>query len=284
MLPSFRNGWQGFRAARLALLAALALASGCEPGPPTAQPPRLLVLSVELARLLVQLDAARLIVGADAKSCGLSALASVTSLGELSEGDVAGALALHPTLVLAPAREPERSFADVLLARGVPAEVVDPGSVDEVVAVIRMVGEIVGQPQRARELVDRMRLDISRIAVARDGKRRLSVAWIVDRDPLTVVGTSGLLHEILELAGAENAVHGPGPERLEMGAADLARLRYELIVDSSSGETALPVAAGTTPTLRLLPDAAALPVFDLADRVRLLHQLIYPAGARAERG
>ena len=257
------------------------MASGCGSGAPTAQRPRLLVLSAELARLLVRLDAARLIVGADARSCGVPELASVPSLGSLGDGDVARAVALHPTLVLAPAREPEGWFADALVARGVPAEVVDPGSVDEVVAVIRMVGELVGQPERARELVDRMRLDISRIAVARDGKPRLRVAWIVDRDPLTVVGTSGLLHELLELAGAENAVHGRGPERLEMRPADLAALRYDLIVDSSSGDMVPPVAGGTTPTFRLPPDTAALPAFDLAERVRLLHGLIYQEGARS---
>jgi ABC-type hemin transport system substrate-binding protein len=259
------------------LLAALALVSGCEATPPAAGSPRLLVLSEELARLLVQLDAAQMIVGADAVSCRLPELRSAIPLDSLDEGDLARALALRPTLVLAASRAPEDGFARGLRARGVAVEVVDPRSVDEVVTVIRMVGEIVGQPRRARELVTGMRLDISRIAVARDGKPRRTVAWIVDRDPLTVVGASGLLHELLELAGGENAVHGPGPERLEVRAADLTALRYDVIVDSAAAG-AIPLAAGTAPTLRLPPEIAAFPAFDLADRVRRLHQLLYPDG------
>jgi ABC-type hemin transport system substrate-binding protein len=231
----------------------------------------------------VQLDAARLVVGAGPQSCRLPELASATPLGSLGDGDVTRALALHPTAVLAVAREPDEWLAAGLLANGVPAEVVDPRSIDEVVAVIRMVGDLVGEPRRARELVDRMRLDISRIAVARDGKPRLTVAWIVDRDPLTVVGSSGLLHELLELSGAENAVHGAGAERLEMRAADFAGLRYEAIVDSTSADVPPAAAANPTPILRLPPAMAALPAFDLAERVRLLHQLIYPDAAREER-
>ena len=255
------------------LLVVLAAVWGCEPAPP-----RLLVLSPEVARVLVDFEVAAAVAGADDRSRALPELAHATSLGALEGRDVARAVALAPALALGLARDAERRFAARLGARGVQVELFDPRSMDEVLSALQRLGTLVGHPERAYPLVRRMLLDVTKTAVARDGKRRLTVVWVVDRDPLTVVGGIGLLHELLELAGAENAVHGTSGERVVLGESGLAALRYDAIVDATGDEARPSRDAGAT-TLRLAPEVAALPAFDVARRVRILHERLYPERA-----
>jgi ABC-type hemin transport system substrate-binding protein len=249
--------------------------AGCEQN---GMPPRLLVLSPEIARVLVDLEVADAVAGADDQSRALPALAHATSLGSLEERHVARAVALAPALALALARDVEGRFAAALSARGVQVELFDPRSMNEVANAMQRLGALVGQPERAYQLTRRMLFAITKTAVARDRKRRLTVAWVLDRDPLTLVGGTGLLHEVLELAGAENAVHGANDERVVLDESGLAALRYDAIIDAS-GEKPRPPREADATTLRVAPELAALPTFDLTRRVRLLHERLYPEDA-----
>jgi ABC-type hemin transport system substrate-binding protein len=249
----------------------LAIAFGCERG---VSGPRLLVLSPEVARVLVDLEVAEAVVGADERSRLLPELGHTTSLGALEDRHVPRAIGLAPTLALGVARDVERRFAAELGARGVQIELFDPRSMDEVVHAVRQIGTLVGQREAAYHLTHRVLLDVTKTAVARDGKRRRTVAWIIDRDPLTVVGGTGLLHEVLELAGAENAVHATNDERVVLGESGLAGLRYDTIVDAT-GEEARPSNDADANVVRIAPDVAALPAFDVTRRVRLLHERLY---------
>jgi iron complex transport system substrate-binding protein len=253
------------------LLVALAVVSGCEPAGPG-----LVVLSPDVARVLIDLELAGSVTGADDRSRTLPGLGQATSLGALDDRAADRVVGLEPDLVLGLAGELERGLAAELAARGVRVELFDPRSMDEVVGAIRRLGELVGRQERAYELTRRMLLDVTRTAVLRDGKPRLTIAWVIDRDPLTVVGGNGLLHQVLELAGAENVLHGMNDSQVTLDESGLAALRYDAIVDAAGGETP-PAGDGTVPTLELAPDLAALPAFDVTRRVRILHELLYPA-------
>jgi ABC-type Fe3+-hydroxamate transport system substrate-binding protein len=229
-------------------LAVLAAIWACEPAGP-----RFVALSPDVARVLIDLEVAHAVTGVD---------------------DVDRIVGLEPDLVLGLAGDPERKLGAALTERGVKVELLDPRSMDEVVSAIRRIGELVGQPERAYQLTRRMLLDITRIAVLRDGKKRLTVAWVIDRDPLTVVGGNGLLHQVLELAGAENVLHGMDDPQVVLDEPGFAALRYDAIVDATGAET--PPPDGAAPTLQLAPELAALPAFDVRRRVQILHELLYP--------
>jgi len=246
------------------------------------RPSRVVVLSPELVRVLTDLGVAEAVVGADDRSCALLQPANTTCLGAFDEGIAARTAALDPGVVLAVAREPERRIVEELASAGVRVELFDPRTIDEVVTAIRHIGVLVGRAERARELTDQMRIDIAKTAMARDGRGRLKVLWLVDHEPRTVVGTAGLLHEMLELAGAENALHGAGTARVVLNDADMAALSYDAVVDTSAaddvGGAHVTAAREATLTLRLPPQLSVLPAFDLARRVRLLHDALYPPG------
>jgi hypothetical protein len=111
--------------------------------------------------------------------------------------------------------------------------------------------------------------------VRRDGRSRLRVVWVVEREPLVVVGNDGMLHEILELAGAENGFHGPSGARLRTTPAEIALSAPDLVLDSSAHgpPPALPQALARR---RIPPELARVPALDVIPRVRRLHLLLYP--------
>jgi ABC-type Fe3+-hydroxamate transport system substrate-binding protein len=269
----------------LATLALAALGLACspsEPDPPEGRPddpgpPRIVAVGPELGRLLVELGVARSVVGVDSPSLEIPELARALDLGSAAEPSADLARSLEPELVLALAAEgtPAARFMAELSANGFRAVRLAPRDSNEVVGEIHRVGRLVGRELRAAMLVARFTADVAQIATRRDGRHRLVTAWVIDADPLTVVGGGGLLHELLELAGAENAFHAQADERLPMTAADLRERAPEVVLGPPAVAAQVPDARGVAAD----PELAALPLLDLPARVAALHAVLYPTEA-----
>lgn len=101
--------------------------------------------------------------------------------------------------------------------------------------------------------------------------------WALEREPLVAVGANGILHEILELAGAENGFHEPAQERIVVTPAQIAARAPDLVLDATGRENsdshALP------PHLRIerIPvELSSVPALDVLPRVGRLHAVLYP--------
>ena len=106
--------------------------------------------------------------------------------------------------------------------------------------------------------------------------RRLRVAWILQRDPLTVVGDRGLLHQLLELAGGEIAFHQLQGERIEVSFEALAASEPDLVLDSTPQSRHEPIAIGVR-TEAIPTSISEIPTLDLLQRIRVIHGRLYPA-------
>jgi ABC-type Fe3+-hydroxamate transport system substrate-binding protein len=117
-------------------------------------------------------------------------------------------------------------------------------------------------------------MEISKIATKRDGENRPSVAWILQRDPLIVVGNRGLLHEILELAGGEIALHRREGERVEASFEAFAASNPDLILDSTPQSRHEPIAMDVR--TEVLPTSISeFPTLDLLGRIQVIHELLF---------
>jgi hypothetical protein len=124
-----------------------------------------------------------------------------------------------------------------------------------------------------------MAREVSQIATRRDGKSRRRVALLVRCDPMTVIGGAGLVHETLELAGAENVFHEPGIQQRVITTRELAQRAPEVVLDASGAGSTRSCAGAAASGARVEPlpaRLAALPALDLVARVRSLHQILYP--------
>jgi len=272
------------RAARLRRCAAACLlasiAARCGDAPPLPSPPapetqRLVACSPEVARLLVELGAGGEVVAADSLSLRELPAGKALDLGPACADALPAAAAIAPALAVLLDGGADAALAPGLAERGLETLVLAPRSANEVVAAHHRVAERLGTPWRGAQSVARLTREISQVATSRDGLRRLKVVWIVAREPLAAVGSAGMLHEILELAGAENAFHGGAEGSQATSPAEVVASAPDLVLDSSGAAAPLPF-PGNLPVLRIAPDLATLPALDLAPRVLALHEALYP--------
>lgn len=265
-------------------LALAVLAGACDPpersvvpDAPAARGPSLLSLSPEVSQLLVELGLAGDVVGADRDSLHLRELALAADLGPGADDSARLARALRAERAIGLGDAHGLALARALEAEGVLTTLLAPRSANEVVQAVHRLGELLDRRTRAAAVAARMTADVSRIAVRRDGRERLVAVWLLERDPPRAVGGEGLLHELLELAGAENAFHGPREEQVDAGESALAGLAFDVLLDASGVGGAGPARRGAAGArVVVVPrELARLPALDLPTRVRVLHALLY---------
>ncbi len=239
---------------------------------------RIVSLSASVSQLLVELGAGFEIVAADSASRALPGLGTVVSLGALESAAVGDALASRPDLVVGLATPRARDFAAALEERGVVVHLFDPRDADAVISVTHRLGDLLERPTRAISVAAAQTRAISELAGRRDGNSRLTVVWLVGCDPLAVIGGSGMAHEILELAGAENSFHQLGVARMEITQEQLAAQATEVVLDSTASDSSRRCFDFTPRAPRIVPTPAALasiPGLDLYQRIRAVHAILY---------
>jgi iron complex transport system substrate-binding protein len=268
-----------YHARRAACCALAALALACDSSPreeasPLPIPARIVSVGPDLGRVLVELGLGPSVVGVDSPSLALPELARALDLGSGAalSGERARSLAPELVLVLAGPADPAARFAATLAAEGIPAHVLAPRDANAVLDAIARIGRLTGKELRAAAVAARLTRDVTQLATLRDGRTRLRVAWLIGDEPLVAVGASGLLHELLELAGAENALHAPQGEALALTAAQLAAAAPDVVLGAPA---LLPSVPGAR-SVALDPALSALPLLDLPGRVRALHDVLYP--------
>lgn len=242
---------------------------------PAPTPPRIVSLDPELSRLLVALDLERALVGLDRASFRQLGLANPADVGDARRPDLEAVAALRPDFVFmldAPTRE---RVALELAKRGAEVPRFDPKSANEIIQVIHEIGIATGRRAASRAVVRQLTDEISRIATARDGSFRRRVIWVLAWDPPVIVGDRGLLHEMLELAGGEMALHRLQGDRVETTLAEIAASDPDLILISAPRRAPQPIELDAP--LAVLPDGIdRLPTLALLERIRILHAAIYP--------
>lgn len=116
-------------------------------------------------------------------------------------------LALTPDLVLGRAGKAGNEALTALRERGVRVAAFDPQSLDEYYSMVNRIGVLLGKVKEAEELNSRTRATLSEI-LRKSGAlaKKPKVVYEITNEPLTVAGTDGILNELLEYAGATNAI------------------------------------------------------------------------------
>ena len=97
-------------------------------------------------------------------------------------------VALKPDVVLASATINWPATADALLKMGVPVYTTDPHSVDDMIAGIAHIGEVIGADAAANSLVAGLRARLEALAEKLAGRTPRRVLFIVWDDPLISIG------------------------------------------------------------------------------------------------
>jgi len=162
-------------------------------------------------------------------------------------------VSLHPDLVLATPEGNAKGPVNALAAAGIPVLAVPGGSLEGVLAGIRMVGVRLGRAGEAESLAGRLekrRAEVRARAAARKGPRPKTVLLIWP-DPPQAAGGGTFLNDVLTEAGGENLLAGREGWPL-VSPEWLATAPVEVLVlpDSSQTRQAYERAQGSGPLSR----------------------------------
>lgn len=181
--------------------------SGASPATPGAlpRPRRVVTLAPNLTEVVFALGAGGSLVGVSEFSDFPEAARRIPRVGGI-EVDAEKVAAVRPDLVLAVAEGGARGAVGALEAAGLPVVIVPSGSLDAVLAGIRMVGGRLGRPEEGERLagaLERRRAELRKRVAGRRRPRTLLLVW---PDPPQAAGGGTFLNDLLREAGAENLV------------------------------------------------------------------------------
>lgn len=209
------------------MLALLALSS-CQ-GSRKNDSNRFVVLSPELAELIVALGAEDMIVGVTSECDHPASLRKLTQVGNFGSVDLEKVVSLNPSIVFTSALEQE-SIALNLKKLGLRVESSYPRSLDDMLSEILRIGTLVNREKEAQALYVSLREDIRLIREQATGKPQPKVYLEIYKDPLMSVADQSFVGELLETAGADNIFNKLERDYSRVKAEDVIFLQPDIMI------------------------------------------------------
>ncbi|HEY8414627.1 MAG TPA: cobalamin-binding protein [Thermaerobacter sp.] len=175
------------------------------------RPERIVSLAPSNTEILFAIGAGDRVVGVDSFSDYPAEASKLPKVGGLTDTNFEQIVALKPDLALTigGAEEQVKRLEEL----GIPTVVIQPATLEDVLARIELIGRIVDAQEGAARVVRDMRARIdavrSRVSgIPEDG--RVRVFYEVWNDPLMTAGPGGFIHDVIEAAGGVNIAADAG--------------------------------------------------------------------------
>jgi iron complex transport system substrate-binding protein len=130
---------------------------------------------------------------------------ALPSVGGFTDPSVETILSLRPDLVVGIRGPGGAAIVGTLEARGIRTYFPETESKDQILSLLRGLGERTGHDREASALVSRLEAELAAVRAAVAKKARRRALLIYGRAPLVVAGRGSFADEMLALAGIDNA-------------------------------------------------------------------------------
>lgn len=202
-------------------------------------------------------------------------LPSVSMETELNSEAMSG---LDPQVILLPDGLLDQEAISQLQASGLPILTVKTESLADVYESIRVLGKLSGHPEQAKILADSLQQTEQLIVSRTQNLIQYGTVILVESDPLTVTGGSGLFQELIEKAGGKNRFEGAPFVLYTTTEEELYTMKPEYIFIPSREQQVYQLLVEKYPALYETPAAALNQVFVMDP------DLIYRPGPRIIEG
>lgn len=238
---------------------------------------RIVSLSPAVTEILVAIGAQEDLVGVDRYSRAVEGVGTVPSLGALFSPDLERTLELAPTLVFGVEGQQQSAFFERLVERGVRVETLSPHTLAEVLESYQQVARLVGRAERGARLRESVERELERLREASPAEPR-SVAVLVEREPLYVVGGGSFVSSLIEAAGGRNVFADLAAPYPVVSLEVLAERAPQVLIDTSGASSdaewsGLPWRPRVE---RVRQGVVSLPGARLPEAARVLQRHIHP--------
>lgn len=176
---------------------------------------RIVSLNPATTEILFALGAGERVVGRTHWDAWPPEVAAVPDLGDGIRPSVETVISARPDLVILYATGDNRDAAQALRTAGIAVMSLRIDLIEEFERATLLLGDVVGETERARTVVDSVRATLDRVRVATAGRTRPTVFMLAWEVPLMTIGKGSFLSELVEIAGGENVfgdLDGPSPQ------------------------------------------------------------------------
>lgn len=201
------------------------------------EPQRIASMAPSLTETVFALGEGEKVVGVTTADDYPPEVRKLPKIGDFQQVNVEKVIELDADLLLVSFEYSTRERAEELEEQtGADVVVVDPGSLEEAVASMELVGRAVGAPGRGERLRSRLERELREISEAVEGRPRPTVFYELWHDPLQTVGPGSFIHDAIVLAGGRNIAASTGKPYPTYSTETLIRKDPDYyLVGSSSG-------------------------------------------------
>ncbi len=231
----------------LHLLTLLTLVGGCSPReevtPPAAavEGPRVVSLVPAATEMLFAVGAGPQVVGVSSFDTVPAEVATRPRVGALLDPDVERILSLRPDLVVT--YSSQEALHEQLTRAGIATFVYRHGGIGDTLQTIEAIGARTGHEEAGRQAAQLLRARLTGVRMRVEGRPRPRALLVFGRDPGTIrhvwaSGGVGFLHELLDVAGADNVLADVARENVQATTELLLARAPDLIIELQARERA----------------------------------------------
>lgn len=221
------------------LLLLLTVAGACRrreetPPPAAASGPRVVSLVPAVTEMLFAVGAGPQVIGVSSFDKVPAEVATRPRVGALLDPDVERIIGLRPDLVVTYGSQD--ALQQQMARVGIATFVYRHGGIDDALKTLQDVGTRTGHHEEGRQAVQRLREALAAVRQRIEGQPRPKVLLVFGREPGAVrnvwaSGGVGFLHELLDVAGADNVFGDVARENVQVSTELLLSRAPEVIVE-----------------------------------------------------
>lgn len=196
---------------------------------------RIVSLTPNLTEILFALGLDDKIVAVSSDSDWPAGAADKTKVGTFWQPDTEAIIAARPQLIVTETFEQQKAAADSLSRLGYEVLSLKLEKLDDLIAAIQKIGAAANCRQRADELTKNIKEQLNNQRLKNSSTDTVKVLWVVQTEPLRVVGRDTFINEMIELAGGENAIGPTIQQYPPISAEELLACQPQVIIQSAMG-------------------------------------------------
>ena len=172
------------------------------------KPVRIVSLAPNITEILFELGLDEKIIAVSSDSDYPPQTENKQKTGTFWQPNTEAIIAAKPDLIITEQFEQQNAVAETLNKLGYPVLTLKIEKIPELFTAIDQIGKAAGCDQRAQQLIQNINLRLNHLKEKFHSAEKVRTLWVVQTEPLRIVGRDTFVNDLIEIAGGENAI-GP---------------------------------------------------------------------------
>jgi iron complex transport system substrate-binding protein len=200
-----------------------------------ASPQRIVTLSPNLTEIAFALGLGEKVVAVSSDCDWPDEAKQKPKTGTFWQPNTEAIIAARPDLVLCETFLQHKEVAETLKRTGLQVISLHAESIEELYGSIIQIGSAAGCPDKAESLALNIKNELEQIRIKSSSAEKVRVLWVLQKEPMRVVGVKTFVNEIIEIAGGENVIAPTGDQYPAIGTETILTSGAEVIIQSAMG-------------------------------------------------